>query len=359
MARSIQMINIALDVMGGDHGPEVIIDGAIQAARAYGVSITLVGKPDVIEAELAKHDTAGLNLPIAPAPDVIEMRDKPTAAVRAKPNSSMVIASRLVRNGEAQAFVTAGNTGAAMAAGILNIGRIKGILRPALLTPFPTRKGACVILDVGANPDVRPEHLQQFAIMGSIYSRHMMSVPNPRVCLLSNGGEAGKGNQLVTTAYPLLERTPGINFQGNAESQDVMDGKVDVLVTDGFSGNIFLKTAEAAGAVLQRIMIEELRAGFISTLGAFLAKGALRRIHSRIDDSEYGGAALLGLSGLEIVAHGRSRANAIYSALRFAKQGIESHLIEEIKADIDQIDSPPTSPENASSLNITSTHSTP
>ena len=200
---------------------------------------------------MPSYDTAGLELPVVPAPDVIEMTDKPTAAVRAKPQSSMVIASKLVRSGDAQAFVTPGNTGAAMAAGILNIGRIKGILTPALLTPFPTRKGACVVLDVGANPDVRPEHLQQFAIMGAIYSRHLMAVPNPRVRLLSNGEEAGKGNQLVLAAYPLLEQTPGINFQGNAESQDVVEGKVDVLVTDGFSGNIFLKTAEAAGAGLQ------------------------------------------------------------------------------------------------------------
>ena len=344
--------------MGGDHGPEVKIDGAIQAARACGVSITLVGKPDIIEAELAKHDTAGLNLLIVPAPDVIEMTDKPATAVRAKPNSSMVIASLLVRNGEAQAFVTAGNTGAAMAAGILNIGRIKGILRPALLTPFPTRKGACVVLDVGANPDVRPDHLQQFAIMGAIYSRHMMSVPNPGVCLLSNGEEAGKGNQLVIAAYPILAQTPGINFHGNAESHDVIDGEVDVLVTDGFSGNIFLKTAEAASAGLQQIMHEELTAGPISALGAFLAKGALRRIRSRIDDSEYGGAALLGLSGLEIVAHGRSRAKAIHSALRFAKQGIESHLLEEIKAGIDQINSQVTPPENPSAPDIMSTPST-
>lgn len=334
------MMNIALDVMGGDHGPAVVVEGAVQAAREFGVQITLVGPPDTIAASLAQHDTRRLELPIVPASDVIGMADKPTAAVRAKPNSSMVIASKLVRSGEAQAFVTAGNTGAAMAAGILNIGRIKGILRPALLTPFPTQKGACVVLDVGANPDVRPEHLQQFAVMGSIYSRHVMSVPNPRVCLLSNGEEAGKGNQLVLAAYPLLEQTPGINFQGNAESHDVVEGEVDVLVADGFSGNIFLKTAEAAGAGLQQIMVEELTASPLSAFAAFLAKGALRRIRRRIDDSEYGGAALLGLAGVEIVAHGKSKANAIQSALRFAKLGIETRLVEQIKAGIDQVETP-------------------
>jgi phosphate acyltransferase len=352
------MMNIALDVMGGDHGPEVVIEGAVQAARAFGIIITLVGIPEIIESCLAEQDTSGLNLPIVPAPDVIAMTDKPAAAVRAKPNSSMVVASRLIRTGEAQAFVTPGNTGAAMAAGILNIGRIKGILRPALLTPFPTRKGACVVLDVGANPDVRPEHLQQFAIMGSIYSRHLMSVPNPTVCLLSNGKEAGKGNQLVIAAYPLLAQTPGINFQGNAESHDVVEGEVDVLVTDGFSGNIFLKTAEAAGAGLHQIMREELTATPLSMLGMLLARGALRRIRSRIDDSEYGGAALLGLSGVEIVAHGKSKANAIQSALRFAKLGIESNLVEEIKAGIDQIDISSAPAENISNFNITSAQST-
>ncbi len=338
------MINIALDVMGGDHGPGVVIEGAISAAREFGVRITLIGQQDAIEEFLKQHDTKGLDLPIVHAPDVIEMTDKPTSSIKAKPDSSMVVASRMVRNGEAQAFVTPGNTGAALACGILNIGRIKGVRRPALLTPFPTRFGACVVLDVGANADVRPEHLQQFAVMGSQYSRHLMNVENPRVCLLSNGGEAGKGNQLVIASYDLLENTPGINFQGNAESQDVVDGKVDVLVSDGFSGNIFLKTAEAAGAGLQEIMREELAGTLLSSIGMLLSKKALRRIRSRIDDSEYGGAALLGLSGVEIVAHGKSKSTAINSALRFAKLGIESQLVEQIRNGIEQLGTPADAP---------------
>ena len=330
-------MNIALDVMGGDHGPCVVIEGAVLAAREFNAKITLVGKQSAIEACLAQFDTDGLDLPIIDAPDVIEMTDKPTKAIRSKPNSSMVVASRLVRKGKAQAFVTAGNTGAAMACGILTIGRIKGVKRPALLTPFPTRRGACVLLDVGANPDVRPEHLQQFAVMGAIYSRHIMHVDNPKVYLLSNGEEAGKGNQLVLATHPLLMETPGINFQGNAESQAVVDGEVDVLVTDGFSGNIFLKTAEAAGAGLQEIMREELTSTLISKFGMLLARNALKRTRSRIDDSEYGGAALLGLSGIEIVAHGKSEANAMKNALRFAKLGIDSNLVDEIKHSIDQL----------------------
>ncbi len=333
----MQNINIALDVMGSDHGPGEVITGAVRAARAYGIHISLVGKANIIQAELAKHDTAGLNFAIVPAAEVIEMSEKPAAAVRAKPDSSMVVACRMVRNGEAQAFVTAGNTGAALAAGILQIGRIKGILRPALLTHFPTNNGACVVLDVGANADVRAEHLQQFAIMGSIYARHVLAVPQPRVCLLSNGEEAGKGNQLVLAAYPLLENTPGINFQGNTESKDVVAGLVDVVVTDGFSGNVFIKTAEATASMLQKIIYEELTAGPVSTVGALLAKPALRRVRRRMDDSQYG-AALLGLSGLVVKAHGRARAEGIQSAIRFAKQGLEHNILDEIRSGIQLVE---------------------
>ncbi len=189
------------------------------------------------------------------------------------------------------------------------------------------------MLDVGANADMRAEHLQQFAIMGSIYARHVLAVPKPRVCLLSNGEEAGKGNQLVLAAYPLLENTPGINFQGNTESKDVVAGLVDVVVTDGFSGNVFIKTAEATASMLQKIIYEELTAGPVSTVGALLAKPALRRVRHRLDDSQYG-AALLGLSGLVVKAHGRARAEGIQSAIRFAKQGLEHNILDEIRSGI-------------------------
>jgi phosphate acyltransferase len=327
-------MNIALDVMGGDHGPGEIIAGAIEAARAYKITISLVGQVDRINSELAKHNTAGLDLPVVPATQVIEMGDKPANAVRSKPDSSMVVASRMVRTGEAQAFVTAGNTGGALASGIFQIGRIQGILRPALIAPFPTHKGFCVILDIGANADVRPEHLQQFAIMGSIYARNIMGVANPTVRILSNGEEEGKGNQLVISAYNLLATTPGINFQGNVESKEIIEGKTDVVVTDGFTGNIFVKTAEATAKLLQQVLLEELTAGPISTIGAFLAKSALRRVRNRTDDSEYGGAVLLGLSGILVVAHGRSKANAIRHAIRVAKQGIEQDLQSKIQAGV-------------------------
>lgn len=330
-------MNIALDVMGGDHGPGEIVAGAVEAAREYKVTISLVGKPEVIRAELAKHSTHGLKLPIVPASQVIAMEDKPANAVRSKPDSSMVVASKLVRSGEAQAFVTAGNTGGALAAGIFQVGRINGVLRPALISPFPTHHGFCVILDIGANADVRPEHLQQFAIMGSIYAKHVMGVNNPVVRILSNGEEEGKGNQTVVAAYNVLAATPGINFKGNVESKEIIEGGADVVVTDGFTGNIFIKTAEATAKLLQRVMLEELTAGPISTMGAFLAQAALRRLRTRMDDSQYGGAVLLGLDGIVVVAHGRSRANAIHHAIRVAKQGIEQNLLGKIAEGINPV----------------------
>ena len=251
-------MNIALDAMGGDHAPEAIVAGGVEAARVYGITVSLVGKPEAIEAELKKHDTKGLNLPIVPASQVIEMEDKPAAAVRAKIDSSMVVGCKLIKRNEAQAFVSAGNTGGALAAGILHVGRIKGILRPALIGPFPTLQGACLILDIGANADVRPEHIQQFAIMGSIYARDVIGLAKPSVRILSNGEEAGKGNQLVIESFKLLEETPSINFQGNIESKEIPTGLADVVVTDGFTGNIFVKTAETTATLMSRVITEEI-----------------------------------------------------------------------------------------------------
>jgi len=327
-------MNIALDVMGADHGPGAIIAGAVEAARAYRITVSLVGQPDIIKTELAKHATRGLKLPIIPATQVVDMTDKPSKVLRSKPDSSMAVAAGLVKAGEAQAMVTPGNTGAALAAGIFQIGRIDGVLRPALISPFPTHRGFCVLLDVGANADVRPEHMQQFAIMGSVYSKHVMGVSNPTVRILANGEEEGKGNDLVIKSYNLLAATPGINFQGNVESKEIIEGATDVVVTDGFTGNIFIKTAEATAKLLQRVMLEELTAGPISTVGAFLAQSALRRLRTRMDDSEYGGAVLLGLNGMVVVAHGRSRSNAIRHAIRVAKQGIEQNIQRKIQEGI-------------------------
>ncbi|HRW47000.1 MAG: phosphate acyltransferase PlsX [Caldilinea sp.] len=331
-------MNIALDAMGGDHAPEAIVAGGVEAARVYGVTVSLVGQPDVIEAELKKHDTKGLNLPIVPASQIIEMEDKPAAAVRAKTDSSMVVGCKMVKRNEAQAFVSAGNTGGALAAGILHVGRIKGILRPALIGPFPTLKGACLILDIGANADVRPEHIQQFAIMGSIYARDVIGLTRPSVRILSNGEEAGKGNQLVIESFKLLEQTPSINFQGNIESKEIPTGLADVVVTDGFTGNIFVKTAETTATLMNRVITEEIKKSPIAVFGALLARNSLRRVRERMDDSHYGGAVLLGLSGVVVVAHGRSNAFAIRHAIRVAKQSVEQNILGKIQKGISEIE---------------------
>ncbi len=330
-------MNIALDVMGGDNAPREIVTGAILAARQYDVTVSLVGHPDVIDRELARHPTHRLNLPIVPAYEVIEMSDKPVKAVRTKKNSSMVVACKLVKEGKADAFVTAGNTGGALAAGILHFGRMQSILRPALIVPFPTLRGFCLILDVGANTDVKPEQLQQFGVMGSVYSRRIMGVRNPSVRILSNGEEEGKGNQLVLEATELLEQTPGIRFMGNIEARDVTSGIADVVVTDGFTGNVFMKGAEGIVKLLQGVLLDEITAGPISSIGGLLVRSALRRMARRLDDSEFGGAVLLGLSNLMVVGHGRSNANAIRHTIRNAKQLIDSRLVEEIQSGVSEV----------------------
>lgn len=327
-------MKIAVDVMGGDHAPAAIVAGAVEAARREAVTILLVGPPALIQQELAKHKTNGLSLSIIPATQVIEMADKPATVVRTKRDSSMMVACDLVRRGEAQACVTAGNTGAALATGIFTIGRTAGVLRPALISPFPTKQGFCVLLDIGANVDVKPEHLQQFAVMGSLYARRVLGVADPKVRILSNGEEEGKGNQLVLNSSKLLSDTPHLRFEGNIESKEVIEGLADVVVTDGFTGNIFIKTAEATARLLQKVMAEELTRGPVSTLGALLARSALRRVRRRMDDSEYGGAVLLGLTGLVVVAHGRSNANAIRHAIRVAKQSIEQKIITTIENEL-------------------------
>jgi glycerol-3-phosphate acyltransferase PlsX len=324
-------MNILLDAMGGDHAPQAIVAGAVEAAKAYGVRISLLGKPDVIAAELKKYSTAGLDLPIVPASQVIEMDDKPATAVRAKQDSTLVVGCKMVKSGEAQALVSAGNTGGALAAGILYIGRIKGILRPALITPFPSLKGATLILDVGANADVRPEYIQQFAIMGSVYAKYVIGIDKPTVRILSNGEEAGKGNQLVIAATALLQATPAIIFEGNIESKEIPTGLADVVVTDGFTGNIFVKTAETTARLMNYVINEEVRKSPLAMFGALLARNSLRRVRDRMDDSHYGGAVLLGLSGLVVVAHGRSNPTAIRHAIRVAKQAIEQDIITQIQ----------------------------
>lgn len=324
-------MRIALDAMGGDLAPQAAVHGAIWAAKDFGLSIQLVGRPEVIEAELAKHTTGSLDLQIIPASEVIEMEDQPATAVKNKKDSSMVVALRLVKNGQSDAFVTAGNTGGALAAALFGLGRIQGIKRPALGTIFPTasERGHCFLLDVGANTDVRPEFLLQFAMMGSYYARNVLKIESPRVGLLSTGEEEAKGSLLIQEVMPLLKQS-NLNFIGNVEGKDIPTGQADVVVTDGFTGNVYIKGAEGVAWIIQRMLEREIKARPMALLGALLARGAIKALRTKLDYREFGGGPLLGVNGVVIVAHGRSDPYAIRHAIRVAKQAAENKIVEAI-----------------------------
>ncbi len=321
---------VALDAMGGDNAPGAIVAGAVQAAREYGLGVILVGSEDAIRAELAKHETQGLDLPVVHTGEVIAMDEHdPAAAVREKRNASMVLALQQVREGAALGAVSAGNSGAMMAAATIVLKRIRGVKRAALGGVLPTRDGACLVIDMGANTDCKPEYLQQFALMGSLYMENIFNVSSPRVGLLANGEEEGKGNEQVQQAHQLLKAsaaTLGINFIGNVEGRDIPTGGADVVVCDGFVGNVVLKLSEG----LAETLIGMLRTQMTSTLpgklaGAVLRPG-LRRVFGRLDYAEYGGVPLLGINGSAIIAHGRSNSKAIKNALRVARQTAESDV---------------------------------
>jgi phosphate acyltransferase len=328
-------MRIALDAMGGDHAPAVTVDGAVQAARLYGIEVPLVGKPDLIQHALSAYDITGLSLPIIPASEEIEMGEHPANAVREKKDSSLAVGMRALKNKEVDAFVSAGNSGGLLAAALFYLGRIKGIKRPALSSVFPSRSsyGFCYLLDIGANADAKPEYLYQFALMGSAYAEKVLGIPNPRVGIVSNGEEEGKGNILVQETVPLLKNGP-FNFIGNVEGKDIPGGLADVVVTDGFTGNVLLKLGEGVATMLVDLLKEKIKASPISMAGALLAKPALRAMAKRLDYREFGGGALLGVDGVVIGAHGRSDALAIRNALRVAKQAVESHVIEAIKSSL-------------------------
>jgi glycerol-3-phosphate acyltransferase PlsX len=324
-------MNIVVDAMGGDQAPAVVVDGAVQAARDLGLEIILVGQRGAVQAELDRYDTAGLSVTLHHASEVIEMHEHPAAAVKAKKDSSMVVGMDLVRRREADAFFTAGNSGGALAAALFRLGRIRGIQRPALSTIFPsqTPQGHCFLLDIGANTDCRPEYLLQFAVMGAVYAERVLGVPNPRVAMLSNGEEEGKGNQLVQETVPLLKAS-SINFVGNAEGKDIPWGLADVVVTDGFTGNVVIKLAEGVSKFLLDVLKTEITSRNVSKLGALLAKPAFDEIKRRLDYREYGGAPLLGVDGVVIVGHGRSDALAIRNGIRMAAQTVENGVLEAI-----------------------------
>lgn len=323
-------MTIILDAMGSDNYPTPEILGAVEAKKTISEEIVLVGDTNLIVKEMEKLSIDPDMFMIVHAPDMVEMSEKPVDAARRKPNNSMAVGIRMVKEGKGQSFVTAGNTGGAMFNGIRVLGRIKGVERSPLSVIFPTKKGKCIVLDIGANADCRPDFLVQFAIMGSIYANFISGISEPRVGLLSNGEEAGKGNQLVKDTFKLLEKS-NVNFIGNVEPKEIFAGEVDVAVTDGFTGNVLVKGSEA----LSKFMIDVLKDSFMGSLrtkiGALLSKPAFNQLKSIIDPSEVGAAPLLGLDGLVLVGHGRSDAKAITSSLILAHKASKSDLVQKMR----------------------------
>lgn len=324
---------IILDAMGSDRYPDPEINGAIEASKILKEDIILVGDKYLINPKLEELDPLHPKISIEHAPEVVEMWDKPVASAKEKPDNSMSVGVGLIKKGAGQAFVTAGNTGGAMFNALRVLGRIKGVQRPALSSVFPTRKGKSIVLDIGANADCRPEFLLQFALMGSIYAKNVLSRTNPKIGLLSNGEESGKGNQLVKDTFILLEES-NLNFIGNVEPKELFAGEVDVAVTDGFTGNVLVKSSEAVAKMIIDAIKEELMSSLRTKIGAVLAKPAFNSIKNLIDPSEIGAAPLLGIDGLVFVGHGRSDSRAIVSSLLLAERAIESGLMEFLRKDI-------------------------
>jgi glycerol-3-phosphate acyltransferase PlsX len=322
-------MKIALDAMGSDARPAPDVEGAVMAAREFGLTIILVGDETKIKAELAKHNTAGLDLPIVHTPTEIEMTEH-VDAVKSKKDASLNVAVKLVKQNQADAFVTMGNSGAAMAAALLGLGRIKGIERPAFAAVIPSGDAYVLLLDIGANAEVKPEYLYQFAWMGSIYANKVMGIANPRVALLSNGEEEGKGTLTVREAFALIKQSK-LNFIGNAEGRHILRAFADVIVSDGFAGNVMIKTMEGTAETLIDFLKTEIKKRPLAMLGAALAKPAFDALKKRLDYAEIGGAPVLGVDGVTIIGHGRSNAKAVKNAIRAAKRALDGNMLEAIR----------------------------
>ncbi len=324
---------IAVDAMGGDHAPDEIVAGAIRAREELGVEVLLVGDTDQIQASMQQHPRA-LQLEIVPAEGLIEMYEEPLSSLRRKPKASINVAMKLVKQQQAEAVVSAGHSGAAMAAALLRLGRLPGIDRPAIGAVLPTLVAGkpVLILDVGANVDCRPKFLEQFATMGTIYSQDVLGIEAPQVGLLNIGEEASKGNELALRTYQILQENSQITFVGNAEGRDVLSGKFDVIVCDGFVGNVLLKFAEAVGEVALQILREELPQGLQGKIGTALLKPNLKQIKQRMDHAEHGGGLLLGVAGVCIISHGSSQAPSIFNAIRLAKEAIDHQVLARIQS---------------------------
>ncbi len=329
-------MRIALDAMGSDGAPVPDVQGGVQAARRFGQEIILVGREEVVRAELAKHDTTGLPISVVHAGQVIEMSEHPSQAVKDKPDSSIVVGMRLVRDGQADAFVSMGNSGGMLAASLISagrLGRIPGVRRPALSSIIPNLTGYSFMLDIGANTDCQPAWLAQFAVMGAAYARQVLGIANPRVGLLSSGEEETKGSEVVQAAHQLLKGL-GLNFVGNVEGKDIPAGLADVVVSDGFAGNIAIKTAEGTAKMLLATIKAEIKARPLAMLGGLLAKPALAAAGKRLDYRQYGGAPLLGVNGVVIVGHGRSDALAVENAVGVAINAVDKRVVEVITQEI-------------------------
>jgi glycerol-3-phosphate acyltransferase PlsX len=327
-------IRIALDAMGGDRGPEVTVEGAVAAARELGSTVILVGDEQVLARHLASHDVGGLALSVQHAPEAVEMGESPMAALRKKRHSSIRVGLEMVKRGEAEAFVSAGNTGAVMATALVVLGPLPGVERPAIAVVVPTSTHQAVLLDAGANVDCKARHLLQFAIMGNVYARDILGQARPRVGLLSIGEEEIKGNELTREAFKEIGDEPSLNFIGNVEGRDVFSGAADVVVCDGFTGNVALKISEGLVETIFHLLRDELKKNLRARVGSWILLPTFRRFKRRIDSSEFGGAPLLGVNGVCMISHGRSTGKAIRNAVRAAEGCVRNAVIAHIREGI-------------------------
>lgn len=331
-------MKLVLDAAAGDFGLSPNIEGAIQAANEWGVHLLLVGPAAEVQSQLSSRGVASgdQRFEIIDAPDVIGMEEDPAAACRAKPRSSIMVAAELVASGRAEGLVSVGNSGATMVAALWHLKRLPGVLRPAIAVAIPTERGMTLLLDAGANTECKPWHLLQFAVMGTIFAQRIMGIEKPKVGVLSVGEEDSKGNELVREAIPLLRAAP-ILFHGPVEGRDLPEGTVDVVVCDGFTGNIAVKIMEGTASSIFSFLKTEILGGFLNKLGGLLLRGAFAKLRKRMSYDEYGGAPLLGVGGTVIIAHGKSNAKAVASAIRTAKQLLEAGVNEKIKASIEEM----------------------
>lgn len=331
-------MKIAVDAMGGDYAPEEVVLGAIEAVKAYKYDVVLVGDEKKIRKVMAEHGSEeSERLTIVHAAEVIEMDEHPAQAIRKKKDASIVVATRLVKEGVCDAVVAPGSTGAAVTAALLGLGRIKGIERPCIATPIPSKKGVSVLLDSGANSDSKPKYLVQAAIMGTHYAKYIFNIESPKIGLLNIGAEASKGNELSQTTYPMLEATKTISFYGNIEGRDITEGIVDVVVCDGFVGNVILKFGEGIALFIMQLVKDSIRkGGILAKLGAMAVMPAFKHLKKRLDFTEYGGAPLLGVDGSFIICHGSSKAKTIRHAVRVAGELVEEDVVGHIRSSIEE-----------------------